>query len=58
MQMSASPITYKSEGLGKELGLENVFIGFSGYWPEKRAFTKTCTFNELDGSITYLFARK
>ena len=52
MPMGASPITYKSEGLGKELGLRNLYIGFSGYWPEKGAFMKTCSFKELEASPT------
>lgn len=54
MPIGASPITYKSEGLGKELGLKNLFIGFSGYWPEKGAFMKTCSFKELEASPTCL----
>jgi cysteate synthase len=48
----SSPITYKSDGLGKELGLRNLYIGFSGYWPEKGAFMKTCTFKELEAQPT------
>ncbi|MBN1762070.1 MAG: cysteate synthase [Methanomicrobia archaeon] len=49
---SASPITYKSDGFGKELGLMNLYIGFSGYWPERGAFMKTCTFKELEALPT------
>ncbi len=49
---NSSPITYKSEGLGKELGLKNLYLGFSGYWPEKGAFMKTCTFKELEALPT------
>jgi len=45
---STGPITYKSENLGEELGLKNLYISFSGYWPEKGAFMKTCTFKELE----------
>jgi cysteate synthase len=48
----SSPTTYKSDGLGKELGLRNLYIGFSGYWPEKGAFMKTCTFKELEALPT------
>ena len=50
---SASPITYRSEGLGKELGLNNLYISFNGYWPEKGAFVKTCTFKELEALPTF-----
>ena len=58
LQMSASPITYRSEGLGKELGLKNLVIGFSGYWPDRGAFMKTCSFKELEASPTCLRAKE
>ena len=32
---SGAPVTYKSKGLAKELGLKNLYITFNGYWPEK-----------------------
>lgn len=41
-------ITYKSEKLASMLGLENLFISFNGYWPERDAFMNTCTFKELE----------
>ncbi len=45
---SSAPVTYKSAGLAKELGLENLYITFSGYWPEKKAWMKTCSFKETE----------
>lgn len=48
LEGSSSPVTYKSEGLAKELGLKNLFITFSGFWPEKGAFMKTCSFKETE----------
>jgi len=48
----AGPITYKSEALARELGLSNLYIGFSGYWPERGAFIKTCSFKELEAYPT------
>jgi cysteate synthase len=48
----AGPITYKSEAFARELGLSNLYIGFSGYWPEKEAFIKTCSFKELEAYPT------
>lgn len=48
----AGPITYKSEALARELGLSNLYIGFSGYWPERRALIKTCSFKELEAYPT------
>lgn len=48
----AGPITYKSEAFARELGLSNLYIGFSGYWPERGAFIKTCSFKELEAHPT------
>jgi len=45
---SSAPVTYKSEGLAKYLGLSNLFITFSGYWPEKGANFRTCSFKETE----------
>lgn len=45
---SASPVTYKSEGLAKILGMTNLYITFNGYWPEKGAFMETCSFKETE----------
>ncbi|MBT3386001.1 MAG: cysteate synthase [Prolixibacteraceae bacterium] len=45
---SSAPVTYKSEGLAKELGLKNLWITFSGYWPEKNATFNTCSFKETE----------
>jgi cysteate synthase len=45
---SAAPITYKSKGLATHLGLENLYITFSGYWPEKGASMATCSFKETE----------
>lgn len=35
MTTDSGPITYKSTGLADELGLENLYISFNGYWPER-----------------------
>jgi len=45
---SSAPVTYKSEGLAKELGLENLWITFSGYWPKKGAQMTTGSFKETE----------
>jgi cysteate synthase len=34
--------------LAKELGLSNLWITFSGYWPEKQATMDTCSFKETE----------
>ncbi len=45
---SSAPITFKSEKLGPYLGLKNLYITFSGYWPERGCFMSTCSFKETE----------
>lgn len=45
---SASPVVYRSEHLASRLGLENLWIAFSGYWPDRGASLRTCSFKELE----------
>lgn len=45
---SSAPVTYKSRALAKRLGLSNLYITFSGYWPEIGSFMRTCTFKETE----------
>jgi len=48
LEGSSAPVTYKSGGLAKELGLTNLYITFSGYWPEKGGKMRTCSFKETE----------
>ena len=48
LNSDAEPITFKSEGLAARLGLNNLYITFSGYWPERGAKMTTCSFKELE----------
>ena len=48
LEGSSSPVTYQSEGLARHLGQNNLFITFSGWWPEKGAAMKTCSFKETE----------
>ncbi len=45
---AAGPVAFHSDFLGPSLGLENLFIIFNGWWPEKGAQMETCTFKELE----------
>ncbi len=45
---SSAPVTYKSKGLAEYLGLDNLYITFSGYNPEIGAFMQTCSFKETE----------
>ena len=51
-------VTYKSEHFGKELGLKNLYVTFTGYWPEINAYVKTCTFKELDAAVVIQNAKE
>jgi len=48
----AGSVTYKSEGLAGSLGLERLYISFSGYWPERGAQMPTCSFKDLEAAPT------
>lgn len=48
LENSAPTVTYKSTELAKTLGLSNLYISFSGYWPEKGAKMTTCSFKETE----------
>ena len=45
---SSAPVTYKSKGLAKHLGLENLWITFNGYYPAIGATMTTCSFKETE----------
>ena len=49
----SGPIAFQSEGLSKELGLKNLWIGFTGYYPERGAYTTSCSFKEMEALPTY-----
>jgi cysteate synthase len=51
-QASEGSVTYKSEALAAELGLKNLYISFSGYWPECGARMTTCSFKDLEAPPT------
>ena len=48
LEKPSCPITYKSEKLAKKLGLNSLYITFSGWWPEKGARMTTCSFKETE----------
>ena len=45
---AAGPVAFRSTSLGPLLGLENLFIIFNGWWPERGALMETCSFKELE----------
>ena len=48
LENPSCPVTYKSEKLAKRLGLNNLYITFSGWWPAKGAKMTTCSFKETE----------
>lgn len=48
LKNSHAPVTYKSTGIAKILGLENLYITFSGYAPKIGAKMETCSFKETE----------
>lgn len=45
---SHAPVTYKSRKLSKLLGMDNLYITFSGYYPNIGALMTTCSFKETE----------
>lgn len=48
LKRSCAPVTYKSKGLASFLGLENLYITFSGWNPRIGAKMRTCSFKETE----------
>ena len=48
LKNSHAPVTYHSKQLGKHLGLDNLYITFSGWNPKVGAQMGTCTFKETE----------
>ena len=45
---AAQTAVYRSEALGRRLGLDELWISFNGWWPERGAALRTATFKELE----------
>jgi cysteate synthase len=45
---SSAPVTYRSSGLAEKLGLERLYITFTGFWPERGCRALTGTFKECE----------
>ena len=52
------PVIYQSQGLAETIGLENLYIAFNGYWPERGAEITTCTFKEFEAAVVLGNARE
>jgi cysteate synthase len=54
----SGPLIYRSAGLAAHVGLDDLFIAFNGYWPEKGALLETCTFKEFEAATVLQNARE
>jgi cysteate synthase len=54
----SGPLIYRSEGLAARVGLDDLFIAFNGYWPERGALLETCTFKEFEAATVLQNARE
>ncbi|MCC7566482.1 MAG: cysteate synthase [Methanomicrobiaceae archaeon] len=52
LPVDAGPVTYRSEAFAREFGLNNLYVTFSGYWPERDACIRTGSFKELEALPT------
>lgn len=53
----SAPICYHSTGLAQELGLQRLWIGFSGFWPERDAWVTSGSFKEFEAYPTLVRLR-
>jgi cysteate synthase len=44
--------TFRSETLGALLGLDDLWVAFNGWWPERGAHCPTCSFKDLEVAPT------
>ena len=44
------PVVFRSERLASRLGMDDLWLAFSGWWPEHGACMETCTFKELEAT--------
>lgn len=54
----AAPVAYTSSRLGERLGLDNLWICFSGYWPERDAYVVSGSFKEFEALPTIVRLRE
>ena len=53
LETDAAPVAFRSERLSKELGLSDLWVGFTGYYPERNAMVRSCTFKEMEALPTF-----
>ncbi|MDR2866165.1 MAG: hypothetical protein LBV13_02005 [Methanomassiliicoccaceae archaeon] len=54
---NAAPVVFRNERLNKELGLKDMWVAFTGYYPERGAFVRSCSFKEMESLPTMVRIR-
>ncbi|MDO5843645.1 MAG: cysteate synthase [Methanocorpusculum sp.] len=54
----AEPVTFESPQLSRELGLKNLYVTFTGWYPKRGCFAKTGSFKELEALPTVVRLRE
>ncbi len=49
----SEPIAFQSKRLSRELGLDDLWVGFTGYYPERSGKITSCTFKEMEALPTF-----
>ena len=52
-ETESRPRVFRSEKLSKELGLKDLWVGFTGYYPERGCKTVSCWIKEMEAYPTY-----
>ena len=52
-ETDSCPVVFRSEKLSKELGLNDLWVGLTGYYPERDCRSMSCTFKEMEAYPTY-----
>ena len=58
LAMGPAPAVFKSEALGASLGIDNLWLAFSGYWPQRDVRFMTGSFKELGAGPSLARARE
>ncbi|MDR0778609.1 MAG: pyridoxal-phosphate dependent enzyme, partial [Methanomassiliicoccaceae archaeon] len=48
----SKPIVFKNDKISEKLGLKDLWIAFTGYYPKRGAFVTSCSFKEMEALPT------
>lgn len=53
LETEAEPVVFRNEDLAREIGVEDLWIGFTGYYPERNARATACSFKQMEALPTF-----